>query len=122
MSFGQQSGPPASSKQVAYLLSLLKKEGYESFRDALHTYGLTQRQAGGKFAGQEASVLIDRLLGNTSDDDELRLDLGAKSLVPADEPLAESVVDAQATLARGLQADVLADELRRRGWRVSEPA
>jgi len=36
--------------------------------------------------------------------------------------LAESVVDAQATLARGLQADVLADELRRRGWRVSEPA
>ena len=121
MSFGQQSGPPASSKQVAYLLSLLQKEGYESFRDARHSYGLTQRQAGGKFAGKEASVLIDRLLGNTNDEDP-PLDLGARPLVPADEPIEESVAASQALVARGLPADVLADELRRRGWTVGEPA
>lgn len=122
MSFGQQSGPPASTKQVAYLLSLIKKEGHESFRDARHTYGLTQRQAGGRFSGKEASELIDRLLGNATEEDEPRLDLGARPLVPAaDEPVAESAIDSQALIARGLRADVLADELRRRGWAVSEP-
>jgi hypothetical protein len=126
MSFGQQSGPPASAKQVAYLLSLLKKEGFESFRDARHSYGLTQRQAGGKFAGKEASVLIDRLLGNSPPEETLPLDLGARPLVPAsaaDEPeIAFGSNDAQAALIRGIQADVLADELRRRGWNVAEPA
>ena len=66
VSFGQQSGPPASAKQLSYLLSLVKKAGYEGFRDARHPLGLTQRQAGGKFTGKEASELIDRLLSAES--------------------------------------------------------
>jgi hypothetical protein len=33
MSFGQQSGPPASAKQIAYLTSLLAKAGYASIRE-----------------------------------------------------------------------------------------
>ena len=61
MAFGQAAGPPASAKQIAYLESLVKQAGHDSFRDARHPLGLTQRQAGGKFTKQEASELIDRL-------------------------------------------------------------
>jgi hypothetical protein len=32
MTFGKQSGPPASSKQLNYLLSLVQKEGFTEFR------------------------------------------------------------------------------------------
>ena len=63
MSFGQQNGPPASAKQVQYLLSLLKKQGYDGFRDARGPLHLTQRQGNGKFTSSEASALIDQLLG-----------------------------------------------------------
>ena len=44
-------GPPATDKQLAYLLSLLRKEGYDGFRDARRPLGLTQRQGSGKFTG-----------------------------------------------------------------------
>jgi hypothetical protein len=54
-------GPPASSKQVQYLLKLLQQSGYQSFRDARRTYGLTQRQASGRFTVGEASALIDQV-------------------------------------------------------------
>ena len=43
MPFGQTSGPPASTKQIAYLKSLLRAEGHDDFRTARHVYGLTQR-------------------------------------------------------------------------------
>ena len=66
MSFGKQSGPPASSKQMSYLLSLVQKEGFTDFREARHPLGLTQRQAGGKFTIGEASALIDRLVNGES--------------------------------------------------------
>ena len=68
MAFGQQSGPPASAKQLAYLLSLVQGAGHDGFRDARHPLGLTQRQAGGKFTSGEASELIDRLLAGEFDD------------------------------------------------------
>ena len=87
MAFGQASGPPASAKQVAYLASLMKDAGYDTFREARHPFGLTQRQAGGKFTTSEASHLIDRLLGNVEEldpdaidaDQEMQLDLGEGS-------------------------------------------
>lgn len=68
MAFGQQSGPPASAKQLKYLLSLVQEAGHDSFRDARHPLGLTQRQAGGKFTSREASDLIDRLLAGEFDE------------------------------------------------------
>ena len=46
MSFGQQSGPPASTKQVAYLLSLLNADGFD-FATALkneHAVGVAADQ------------------------------------------------------------------------------
>src|SRR4051794_33907988 len=55
MAFGQQSGPPASTKEVAQLEALLDEAGYSSFREARHIYGLTQRQATGKFTRPEAT-------------------------------------------------------------------
>ena len=100
------NAPPATPKQVEYLKALLQKAGYSSFREARHTFGLTQRQASGKFTKRDASALIERLVNGepeaavTNDSDFLR---------------------GQVTLVRGLHAQVLADELMRRGWSVEPP-
>src|SRR5439155_9564462 len=61
MVFGQQSGPPASAKQVQELLKLLKVVGHRDFRDARGPLGFTQRQAAGKFTRDEAAEFIGRL-------------------------------------------------------------
>jgi hypothetical protein len=109
VSFAQQ-GPPASAKQIAYIEALLRKAGYDDFRTARTEYRLTPRQARGKFTKVEASALIDRLT-STADDNP--------TLSTTEEP--ETVESAQGLLIRGFPADVLADELRRRGWTVGEP-
>jgi hypothetical protein len=61
MAFGQQSGPPATARQVKELLGLLQGLGHTDFRDARGPMGFTQRQAGGRFTSDEAAALIDRL-------------------------------------------------------------
>ncbi len=104
------SGPPASAKQISYLQALLEKAGHGGFREARRPLGLTQRQASGKFTKQEASALIDRLVNGEPVEDESDLpDLDAKASA------------AQAELLRGMPAQLLADELVRRGWSVTEP-
>lgn len=102
------SGPPASPKQVSYLQALLEKAGYATFREARRAYGLTQRQAGGKFTKQEASALIDRLINGEPDVDRETI-------------LTEQANDTSALVLRGMPAQWLADELIRRGWHVTEP-
>jgi hypothetical protein len=109
VSFAQQ-GPPASAKQVAYIQALMRKAGYDDFRSARTEYRLTPRQARGKFTKSEASALIDRL--TTTDDDNPTVSV-------SEEP--ETLESAQALLVRGFPAEVLADELRRRGWKIVEP-
>lgn len=107
MSFGKQSAPPASAKQVQYLLALIQKQGHADFREARHPLGLTQRQAGGKFTIGEASALIDALVNGE----------------PPEMPVAPSRLDDERVeIVRGLPADVMAAELGRRGWDVSPPA
>jgi hypothetical protein len=108
MAFGQQSGPPASAKQMKELLALLMDVGHTDFRDARGPMGFTQRQAAGKFTRDEAEAFIARLKGN---------ELDASALAPA--PAAR--ISAQEQLMRHLPADQLAVELRRRGWTVTEP-
>ena len=103
-----QSGPPASAKQVSYLEALLEKAGYATFREARRAYGLTQRQAGGKFTKQEASALIDRLVNGEPDIDRETV-------------LEEQASEASALVLQGMPAQWLADELIRRGWGVTEP-
>lgn len=115
MAFGQQSGPPASAKQVAYLASLLKDAGHDSFRDARYPLGLTQRQAGGKFTKNEASELIDSLL---SGDAALSVDERAERDV---DRVAREVDEERASIVGGLPADVLVAELERRGWSCIAP-
>jgi hypothetical protein len=109
VSFAQQ-GPPASAKQIAYIQALMRKAGYDDFRSARTEYRLTPRQARGKFTKLEASAMIDRL--TSADDDNPTLSV-------TEEP--ETLESAQALLVRGFPAEVLADELRRRGWKVTEP-
>jgi hypothetical protein len=119
MAFGQQSGPPATHKQLQYLESLIRKAGHDGFRDARHPLGLTQRQAGGKFTRDEASALIDQLL---ADDPDHEPSIGAgSSSAPPQQDRAERVEAERRRALEDLPADLLADELRNRGWTVHEP-
>jgi hypothetical protein len=103
MAFGQQSGPPASGKQVQELLGLLQEAGHVDFRDARGPMGFTQRQAGGKFTRDEATAFIDRLQAEEHD-----------------APPAPRLSAAEQALRR-MPAEQLAAELQRRGWVVLEP-
>jgi len=108
MAFGQQSGPPATAKQVRDLLTLLQDAGHSDFRDARGPMGFTQRQAAGKFTRDEAEAFIDAL--------QDAADVGGT----ASEPPAERLSAAERAL-RGVPAEQLAAELQRRGWVVMEP-
>jgi hypothetical protein len=109
MAFGQQSGPPASARQVSELLTLLHNAGHTDFRDARGPMGFTQRQAGGRFGRDEAAAFIDQLLEAESAGDD----------APVAEP--DRRRTAQDPTMRRLSSEQLADELRRRGWSVTEP-
>jgi hypothetical protein len=116
VSFGQQSGPPASSKQIAFLLSLLEKHGY-NFSNGRHHFGLTQRQSNGKFTIGEASELIERL-ENLEETPE-----GLPAIDPPAVREAGTKLDRERSVVlRGIPAEQLADELQRRGWAVIPPA
>lgn len=107
MSFAQQAGPPASDKQLQYLLALVQKSGYTDFREARHPLSLTQRQARGRFTRREASELIEQLLGG---------DTAAGNPDPAPE-LSQAAAPRGRTL-RQLPLERLVAELERRGFRV----
>jgi hypothetical protein len=108
MAFGQQSGPPASAKQVQELLALLKEAGHSDFRDARGPMGFNQRQAGGKFARHEAEAFIEQLQ-----------DTAFNGSTPAAVPAWR--LSTQEQTIRHMPADQLAAELRRRGWTAIEP-
>jgi hypothetical protein len=121
MSFGRQSGPPASAKQVSYLLSLVEKAGHSGFRDARGPLGLTQRQAGGKFTKAEASALIDRLVNGDAGGDGDGGDGAGAAAEHAYDSAAERLEAEQASILRGMPAGLLAAELERRGWTATSP-
>jgi hypothetical protein len=108
MAFGQQSGPPASARQVKELLALLQEAGHEDFRDARGPMGFTQRQAAGKFTRDEAATFIDQLQEAESAGD------------PDFDPPAARLTSAEQAL-REVPAEQLAAELQRRGWVVVQP-
>ncbi len=107
MAFSQQSGPPASARQIRELLHLLNNAGHTDFRDARGPMGFTQRQAAGKFTRDEATAIIDRL-------QEPEVD-GAGAPV-----LTAPRLSTTEGLLRRLPAEELAAELRRRGWTVTK--
>jgi hypothetical protein len=115
MAFGQQSGPPATAREVGELLALVQRCGHADFRDARGALGLTQRQAAGKFTRDEAAALIESLQ-EVADQD------GAVAPALRVAPTREEKQDAtQAARLRGIRSEVLAGELQRRGWIVMEP-
>ncbi|MEY2437587.1 MAG: hypothetical protein QOF97_2423 [Acidimicrobiaceae bacterium] len=109
MAFGQQSGPPASAKQVRELLELLQDAGHTDFRDARGPLGFTQRQAAGKFTRDEADAFIELLQEAVDGEDG-----GVATTPPPRLSAAEQAL-------RRVPADQLAAELQRRGWIVVEP-
>ncbi len=109
MAFGQQLGPPASQSQVRTLLALVRSAGHEDFRQARASLGLTQRQAGGRFTRDEAAALIESLESDAAADD-------AGGTGSADD------LGPEERAVRALPSLRLAQELRRRGWRVAEPS
>jgi hypothetical protein len=131
MTFGQASGPPASTQQLAELVELLRQAGYDGFREARHPFGLSQRQSNGKFTRDEAVALIDRLTnGETTPAND-------QSPTPITEatvrlPRQQSARRSPATLppdvlpvdavAVAFPDELLADELTRRGWTCTPPA
>ena len=108
MAFGQQSGPPATARQVRELLALLNDAGHTDFRDARGPMGFTQRQAGGKFTRDEADAFIE----------QLQSDQHATG-GPPPEPAPR--ITASEQRVRAIPTAQLAAELQRRGWVVMEP-
>jgi hypothetical protein len=108
MAFGQQSGPPASARQVKELLALLNDAGHVDFRDARGPMGFTQRQGAGKFTRDEAEAFIDQL-------QQAEHEAGRAATAPA-----ARLSAADQTLRR-MPDQQLAAELQRRGWIVVEP-
>lgn len=110
MAFGQQSGPPATHRQLDELLELLADAGYSDFKDARYPMDFTQRQAAGKFSRDEADEYIERLreLAEAGDGADVSTTRPAKPS-PAEQAL------------RKFPAEELAAELQRRGWIVAEP-
>ena len=128
MAFGQASGPPATAKQVAALLELLRAAGHSDFRDARGPMGFTQRQAGGKFTRDEADTFISQLETEAEFDSVIAEAVNptpAPTVTPR--PKKSSKAAAAAVSAAddhdlaGVPDSRLAAELQRRGWVVMEP-
>ncbi len=111
MAFGQQSGPPASAKQVKDLLGLLQDAGHDDFRDARGPMGFTQRQAAGRFTRAEADDFIEQLVASAG---------GDAPHVDARGAPAPRLTAAERSV-RDVPTPLLAAELQRRGWIVVEP-
>jgi hypothetical protein len=125
MAFGQQSGPPATARQVQELLGLLHDAGHVDFRDARGPMGFTQRQAAGKFTRDEADAFIEQLQeaesAEAAESGEGPEGTGAAGSTVRDaRPKAVRQTAAELAL-RKLPAEQLAAELQRRGWVVMEP-
>jgi hypothetical protein len=118
MAFGQQSGPPATARQVQELLVLLQEAGHSDFRDARGPMGFTQRQAAGRFTRDEADEFIERLQGGSPDPDSAP---PASGVAGSGTRVVDKKQSAQQQLLGRLPAELLADELRRRNWVVIDP-
>jgi hypothetical protein len=127
MAFGQQSGPPATARQVRQLNELVVAAGHTDLRDARGPLGLTQRQAGGRFTREEADDLIARLEAEAEAEAATDAEGVADTVAPPDPRLAASAArfdrrEAQRRQAlAAMPAEALAAELQRRGWVVLEP-
>ena len=120
MAFGQQSGPPATARQINELTALVHAAGHTDFRDARGPLGLTQRQAGGKFTRDEADEMIARLEA----EQDASLDAGPAgpdAVAARPVPVVDRRDAERIQTLRKMPDALLAAELQRRGWVVMEP-
>lgn len=126
MAFGQSAGPPASPKRVAELAAVHEARGFDSFREARHPIGLTQRQAAGRFTNAEVEELLARLESEPGDGGEPDGGEPAGGESVGGEPTAARVDrrrrSQQEELVVRLDAGVMATELVNRGWCCIPPA
>ncbi len=115
MAFGQQSGPPATHKQLEELLSLLHAAGHTDFRDARGPLGFTQRQANGKFTRDEADTFIAQL------HEWAEIAESADAVPEPVSPAPKTKVTAAERSLKKVPSEILAAELQSRGWVVLEP-
>jgi hypothetical protein len=108
VTFGQQTGPPATSSQIRELLTLLHDAGHDGFRAGRGPMGFTQRQAGGKFTRDEATSFIDQLQDAQHAGTPVVVARASRPS-PTDQ------------LLRRTPDDQLVAELERRGWSVTKP-
>jgi hypothetical protein len=135
MAFAQQSGPPASRRQVEQIQQLVRAAGHADLRGARGPLQLNQRQAGGRFTSDEANALIARLEAEaesasgtnaaapavSADADQPARPVAARVPAPArDHPAGSASAAINASL-RKIPSPLLAAELQRRGWIVVEP-
>lgn len=107
MTFGQESGPPASAKQIRELLASSRTSATPT--SAMHgPMRFTQRQAAGKFPRDEAEAFVGQLLDAESDGSN-----------PVDAPAWRQ--RAQEQVMSCVPSEQLAAELRCRRWTANEP-
>lgn len=116
MAFGQQSGLPASAKDLAELSRLVELAGFSSLREARHPLDLTQRQANGKFTRDEAASLIERLESAAGSEPAAPVVGPATRGRGGSTRAASRRGDQDAEVLARVPAADLADELVRRGW------
>ena len=129
MAFGQPSGPAATARQLRDLTALIEGAGHADFKDARGPLGLNQRQAGGRFTQDEATDLIARLEADAEAEEQKEqkgqsegTDGPEEAPAPATPPRAASRTQSLARQRQRVPAELLVDELRRRGWSVAPPA
>lgn len=116
MAFGQQSGPPASHRQVQTINELIVAAGHSDLRDARGPLQLTQRQAGGKFTRDEAGALIARLEAEAEAENGSSAEAPPRTVARRPAPAPAPKIS-----LRRVPDEVLAAELQRRGWIVVAP-
>ena len=121
MAFGQQSGPPATGKQIQELLTLLHQAGHSDFRDARGPMGFNQRQAGGKFSRDEAEAFIEQLQNEAEQLEAGTAEVAAEPAATSKSPRPITKFTGTDPALAAVPAEVLAAELQRRGWIVIEP-
>ena len=120
MAFGQQSGPPATARQLRQLTELVEAAGHTDLRDARGPLGLNQRQAGGRFTRAEADELIARLESEVEGGEAPEAPAAPSTAASSPARFDRREAQRLELLAR-MPAEALAAELQRRGWVVLEP-